>query len=100
METTENSVHTVEEPKEGMIFDTQEEAYLYYSTYAKEKGFVVARRNSRKGIDGKVRHVCFECNRGGKAQVKTTNPVKPRPQTKLTVEVGLICLRTWMESGR
>ncbi|KAI8572083.1 hypothetical protein RHMOL_Rhmol01G0171200 [Rhododendron molle] len=88
METTENSVHTVEEPKEGMIFDTQEEAYLYYSTYAKEKGFVVARRNSRKG------------NRGGKAQVKTTNPVKPRPQTKLTVEVGLICLRTWMESGR
>ncbi|KAG5547270.1 hypothetical protein RHGRI_013070 [Rhododendron griersonianum] len=82
-ETTENSEHRVEEPKEGMIFDTANEAYLYYLRYAKEKGFAVAKRNSRKGRDGNLRHVTFQCNRGGKAKVTTTNLVKPRPQTKI-----------------
>ncbi|KAE9444709.1 hypothetical protein C3L33_23393, partial [Rhododendron williamsianum] len=81
-EAIENSEQIVEKPKVGMIFDTQDEAYRYYSRYAQQMGFVVARRNLRKGKDGNVRHVCFECNRGGKAMVKTSNPVKLRPQTK------------------
>ncbi|XP_058181113.1 protein FAR-RED IMPAIRED RESPONSE 1-like [Rhododendron vialii] len=81
-EAIENSEQIVEEPKVGMIFDTQDEAYRYYSRYAQQMGFAVARRNSKKGKDGNVRHVCFECNRGGKARVKTSNPVQPRPQTK------------------
>ncbi|GFZ21974.1 hypothetical protein Acr_29g0011360 [Actinidia rufa] len=69
--------------KEGMEFDTSDEAYIYYSTYAKEKGFAVSKRNSRKGSDGKLMNVTFQCNRGGKAKVTTINPVKPRPQTKI-----------------
>ena len=76
---SENSEHTIDEPKEGMKFDTSDEAYLYYSTYAKEKGFAVSKRNSRKGSDGNLMNVTFQCNRGGKAKVTTTNPVKPRP---------------------
>ena len=52
-EDCEDSEHMVEEPKVGMEFDTSDEAYIYYSTYAKEKGFAVSKRNSRKGSDGK-----------------------------------------------
>ncbi|GFZ21965.1 hypothetical protein Acr_29g0011270 [Actinidia rufa] len=82
-QTTENYEQRVEEPKEGMEFDTSDEAYIYYSTYAKEKGFAVSKKNSRKGSDGKLMNVTFQCNRGGKAKVTTINPVKPRPQTKI-----------------
>ncbi|GFY80313.1 hypothetical protein Acr_01g0001220 [Actinidia rufa] len=82
-EANKNSEHKVEEPKEGIEFETSDEAYLYYSTYAKEKGFAVSKRNSRKGSDGKLMNVTFQCNRGGKARITTTNPVKPRPQTKI-----------------
>ncbi|KAG5566109.1 hypothetical protein RHGRI_001895 [Rhododendron griersonianum] len=82
-EETENCEDKVEEPKVGMTFDTSEGAYLYYLKYANEKGFAVAKRSSRKGRDGNVRHVGFECCRAGKARVRTSNPVKPRPQTKI-----------------
>ncbi|XP_058188429.1 protein FAR1-RELATED SEQUENCE 4-like [Rhododendron vialii] len=66
-----------------MIFDTSEEAYSYYSRFAKEKGFAVAKRTSRKGKDGKLKDVTIACNRAGKARVTTSNPVKPRPQSKI-----------------
>ncbi|XP_058223590.1 protein FAR1-RELATED SEQUENCE 5-like isoform X4 [Rhododendron vialii] len=82
-EETENFEDRVEQPNEGMIFDTPNDAYLYYSRYAKENGFAVAKRISKKGRDGNLRNVTFQCSRGGKAKVKTTNPVKPRPQTKI-----------------
>ena len=38
----ENYDDTVEEPKMGMEFDSPSDAYLYYSNFAKEKGFAVA----------------------------------------------------------
>ncbi|KAG5553912.1 hypothetical protein RHGRI_011697 [Rhododendron griersonianum] len=82
-EATENCEDTVEEPKEGMIFDTSEEAYSYYSRFAKAKGFTVAKRTSRKGKDGKLKDVTIACNCAGKAKVTTSNPVKPRPQSKI-----------------
>ncbi|KAG5548584.1 hypothetical protein RHGRI_014066 [Rhododendron griersonianum] len=66
-----------------MEFDTSNEAYLYYSRYDKENGFAVAKRTSQKGRDGNLRHVSFECTRAGKARVRTSNPIKPRPQTKI-----------------
>ncbi|XP_058183566.1 protein FAR1-RELATED SEQUENCE 4-like [Rhododendron vialii] len=65
-----------------MTFDTSEEAYSYYSRYAKEKGFAVAKTTSRKGKDGKLKDVTIACSRAGKARV-TSNPVKPRPQSKI-----------------
>ena len=97
-EANKNSEHKVEEPKEGMEFNTSDEAYIYYSTYAKEKGFAVSKRNSRKGSDGKLMNVTFQCNRGGKAKVTTTNPIKPRPQTKLSVQLALLCPYTEMKN--
>ncbi|XP_058211621.1 protein FAR1-RELATED SEQUENCE 6-like [Rhododendron vialii] len=82
-EATDNFELTVEQPKVGMMFDTPNEAYLYYSRYAKENGFGVAKKCHKKRRDGTLRHVTFECSRDGKAKVRTTNPVKPRPQTKI-----------------
>lgn len=89
-EATENDEDRVEEPKEGMTFDTSEDAHLYYFKYAKEKGFAVATRTSRKGKDGKLKHVILSCNRAGKATVKTSNPVKPRPQSKIDCPAHII----------
>ena len=82
-ESNENSEHKVEEPKEGMEFNTSDEAYIYYSTYAKEKGFAVSKRNSRKGSDENLMNVTFQYNHGRKARVTTINSVKTRPQTKI-----------------
>ena len=66
-----------------MKFDTSDEAYLYYSTYVKEREFVVSKKNSRKGRKGNVMSVIFQCNRGGKTSVTTTNSVKPQLQIKI-----------------
>ncbi|KAG5528325.1 hypothetical protein RHGRI_029108 [Rhododendron griersonianum] len=67
-EATENCEDGVEELKEGMTFDTSEEAYSYYSRYAKEKGFAMAKRTSRKGKDGKLKDVTIACSRARKAR--------------------------------
>ncbi|KAI8559311.1 hypothetical protein RHMOL_Rhmol04G0162200 [Rhododendron molle] len=56
----------VEEPNEGMTFNTSEDAYRYYLRYAREKGFAIAKRLSRNGSDEKLRHIGFECCRVGK----------------------------------
>ncbi|XP_057488847.1 protein FAR-RED IMPAIRED RESPONSE 1-like isoform X2 [Actinidia eriantha] len=82
-EVTEICEDIVEEPKEGMTFDTSEDAYLFYCRYAKKKGFSVCRRTSRKGSDGKLKDITLSCSRAGKARVKTSNPVKPRPQSRM-----------------
>ncbi|XP_058216727.1 uncharacterized protein LOC131327594 [Rhododendron vialii] len=67
-EETENIEDRVEQPKEGMIFDTLNDTYLYYSRYAKENGFAVAKRTNKKGRDRNLRNVTFQCCRGGKAK--------------------------------
>ncbi|XP_057500887.1 protein FAR-RED ELONGATED HYPOCOTYL 3-like [Actinidia eriantha] len=82
-EVTEIYEDRVEEPKEGMTFDTSEDAYLFYCSYAKENGFSVSKRTSRKGSDGKLKDITLSCSRAGKARVKTSNPVKPRPQSRM-----------------
>ncbi|KAG5534559.1 hypothetical protein RHGRI_022618 [Rhododendron griersonianum] len=39
-----------------MAFNTSEDAYRYYLRYTRDKGFAIAKRSSRKGSDGKLRH--------------------------------------------
>ncbi|XP_074580666.1 protein FAR1-RELATED SEQUENCE 5-like [Curcuma longa] len=82
----------IEEPKIGMLFDSYDEAYLYYSRYAKQEGFAIVKKSFTNGADGKLKYACLSCNRGGKAKV-TSNPVKPRPQIRIgcpaRVNVGL-----------
>jgi len=54
----------VEEPKESMIFSSLDEVCSYYRKYAKQAGFGIAQRSSRKnkGIKG---YVILICTRGG-----------------------------------
>ncbi|KAI8572733.1 hypothetical protein RHMOL_Rhmol01G0222700 [Rhododendron molle] len=90
-EATENCEDRVEEPKVGMTFDSLDEAYFYYldkayfyyCQFAKEKGFAVCKRTSRKGKDGKLSYVTLSCSRGGKAKLTTSNLAKSRPQSKI-----------------
>lgn len=91
--TIEIFEHTVEEPKMGMEFDSPSDAYLYYSKFAKEKGFAVAKRSSKKGKDGVLLHVMFECCKRGKARPKGSNLANPRPQAKTECSAHLnMCL--------
>ncbi|XP_058210670.1 protein FAR-RED IMPAIRED RESPONSE 1-like [Rhododendron vialii] len=82
-EAIENCEDRVEEPKVGMTFDSLDKAYFYYCQFAKEKGFAVCKRTSRKGKDVKLSYVTLSCSRGGKAKVTTSNLAKPRPQSKI-----------------
>ncbi|XP_058222976.1 protein FAR1-RELATED SEQUENCE 4-like [Rhododendron vialii] len=66
-----------------MAFDTSEDTYRYYLRYAREKRFAIAKGSSRKGSDGNLRHIGFECCHAGNVRVRTSNPVKPRSQTKI-----------------
>ncbi|GAB2269978.1 hypothetical protein Dimus_004893 [Dionaea muscipula] len=82
-EATESCDDRVEKPKKEMTFNTWEDAYLYYCKYAKQTGFVVTKRTSRKGKDEKLKDVTLSCIRNGKAKVNTNNPVKPRPRSRI-----------------
>ncbi|GFS46293.1 hypothetical protein Acr_00g0101270 [Actinidia rufa] len=62
-EVTKICEDRVEEPKEGMTFDTSEDAYLFYRRYAKENEFSVSKRISRKGSDGKLKDITLSCSR-------------------------------------
>ncbi|GFY95515.1 hypothetical protein Acr_10g0009000 [Actinidia rufa] len=92
----------VEEPKIGMEFNTHDEAYLYYTRFAKEKGFAVAKRSSKKGKDGMLKHVILQCSRGGKPRPRGSNPAKARPQCKVECPAHLNVIHTkegkWMSN--
>nr|XP_023921952.1 protein FAR-RED IMPAIRED RESPONSE 1-like [Quercus suber] len=88
-----------EDLKLGMMFDSIVDVVIYYRRYAKEKGFVVAKRTSKKGDDGVVRYVTIACSYVGKPMIRlncpgikrtrSTNPVKLKPQTKTNCEAQL-----------
>ncbi|OVA06510.1 FAR1 DNA binding domain [Macleaya cordata] len=79
-EVKENKTDVVQ-PIVGMKFDDLDEMYDFFRDYSKVLGFSVRRRHSKKGDDGEVRYVTFECARGGKVNInKCTNPLKPKPQ--------------------
>ncbi|OMP07097.1 hypothetical protein COLO4_07635 [Corchorus olitorius] len=42
----------IQEPKIGMTFASSEEAHGYYSNYAKQEGFGVIKRTSKRNDDG------------------------------------------------
>ena len=74
----ENFEERVEEPKMGMEFDIHDEAYLYYTRFAKAKGFAVAKRSSQKGKDGMLKHVILQCSRRGKPRLRGSYPAEAR----------------------
>ena len=52
----------VEEPKVGMMFDSYEDLFDYYTTYGKRLGFPVKRRSSTKSDDGQLKYISVACS--------------------------------------
>lgn len=71
-----------EEPKPGMVFSSEKAVYLYYLDYSQKKGFVMMRRTSKPGIDGKVKYFTLACARGGKNRSNAKSPFSRKPSTK------------------
>jgi hypothetical protein len=79
--TLENQM--VEEPKVGMMFDSEEEVLSYYKQYAKQVGFGVTKRSRKIGDDGNLRYFTIACLREGKSKSKASNIVKPKAMEKM-----------------
>lgn len=67
IEQNENVVDRIEEPKVGMIFDSIDDVVEFYRKYAKEKGFGMSIRTSKK-VGGEVRYVTVACSRESQEQ--------------------------------
>ncbi|KAJ6801885.1 protein FAR1-RELATED SEQUENCE 5-like isoform X1 [Iris pallida] len=68
------------DPEVGMVFHSEEQAYAYYNTYAKRKGFSVRRGHLGRRKDGSVRVRIYLCSYEGTRQKHCThNTKKPRP---------------------
>jgi hypothetical protein len=80
----------VEEPKESMTFSSLDEVCSYYRKYAKQAGFGISQRSSRKkkGIKG---YVMLICTRGGAERPKTSDCSKPIPISNKTRCGARIC---------
>ncbi|XP_042965428.1 protein FAR-RED IMPAIRED RESPONSE 1-like [Carya illinoinensis] len=73
----------VEPPKAGMKFGSDKEVLVYYKRYAKQEGFGVIIRRTKRDIDGSPKYVTISCARGGKYYPSVDrNLSKPRPTTK------------------
>ncbi|KAG7983675.1 hypothetical protein I3843_04G118700 [Carya illinoinensis] len=98
-----DTVHTegadiVEEPKLGMLFNSEEELLAYYKRYGQQCGFGVITQKSHRFEDVSLRYVTLGCAYGGKAHNRTSNVVRPGPTSKndckarinATLEKGLL----------
>ncbi|KAK9292591.1 hypothetical protein L1049_020565 [Liquidambar formosana] len=72
----------IEEPKVDMVFNSQEDIYRYYTNYARQEGFVVTRRTSKCGDDGRMRYFTLACSRTGRTQCAAKNALKSNLSTK------------------
>ncbi|KAG2694522.1 hypothetical protein I3760_08G149300 [Carya illinoinensis] len=62
----------VDPPTTGMKFLSDKEVLLYYKRYAKQEGFGVIIKRTKRDLDGNAKYVTIGCACGG----------KPRPTTK------------------
>ncbi|XP_022880776.1 protein FAR1-RELATED SEQUENCE 5-like [Olea europaea var. sylvestris] len=87
------------EPEVGMMFNDENEMLAFYKRYAYAVGFLVRKRNSKKGDDGVMRYVTFTCSRKGRRNYATGGSLKPLPtiQTdcKARISMSLDNLGVW-----
>ncbi|KAG6721750.1 hypothetical protein I3842_03G127200 [Carya illinoinensis] len=65
-----------------MKFGSDKEVLFYYKRYAKQEGFRVIIRRTKRDIDGNAKYVTIACARGGRYYPCHSNLSKPRPTTK------------------
>ncbi|XP_039116295.1 protein FAR1-RELATED SEQUENCE 5-like [Dioscorea cayenensis subsp. rotundata] len=67
------------EPEVGMLFHSEDEAFEFYNSYAKRKGFSVRKGHLAKRKDGSIRVRIFLCSNEGLRQTHRTHITrKPR----------------------
>jgi hypothetical protein len=80
----------VEEPKPSMTFTSVEEVRTYYRKFAKQAGFGVLTRTTKK-VHGEQRYLILTCSRGRLQQTSTSKSSKPIPTTNRTGCRARIC---------
>jgi hypothetical protein len=58
-----DGVENVEEPKQGMVFNSLDEIALHYRKYGKQQGFGVVQKNKRKNTSGHTCYITLSCAR-------------------------------------
>ena len=77
-----------QQPSIGMEFETQENAYSFYSRYAKSVGFGISTKTSRRSkVSTECIDVTHACTRHGKKRESTAH--NPRPCLKVGCEASL-----------
>lgn len=75
------------------------ELFDFYEQYAYTLGFLVRKRNSKKGDDGIIRYMKFTCNREGRRNNNTNTALKPQPTShidcKARISASSDCHGTW-----
>ncbi|KAJ3669303.1 hypothetical protein LUZ60_011253 [Juncus effusus] len=67
-------------PKEGMIFHSEQEAYNFYNSYARKRGFSVRKGHLSRRKDGSIQNRHYVCSNEGTRQNHPTHITKkPRP---------------------
>ncbi|XVF30406.1 hypothetical protein REPUB_Repub16aG0054500 [Reevesia pubescens] len=77
-----NGEEVLEELKVGMVFNSKEETFTYYSEYAKQKGFGLIWRSSKRGDDGNPKYFALACSKTRKRQSIGKDLFKPQLSTK------------------
>ncbi|XP_072968994.1 protein FAR1-RELATED SEQUENCE 5-like [Typha angustifolia] len=64
------------EPKIGMVFYSEDQAYNFYNSYAKRKGFSVRKDHLSRRKDGSIRYRHYLCSNEGTRQEHRTHVAK------------------------
>ncbi|XP_072993531.1 protein FAR1-RELATED SEQUENCE 5-like isoform X1 [Typha latifolia] len=64
------------EPEVGMVFHSEDKAYMFYNKYAHRKGFSVRKGHLGRRKDGTVRNRVFLCSNEGSRQKHCTHMTK------------------------
>ncbi|KAG2680740.1 hypothetical protein I3760_11G112000 [Carya illinoinensis] len=83
----------VEEPTNGMKFNSFEDLLSYYKQYGKKCGFGVMIKRTEIGEDEAVRYVTLACVQGGKSRNRTFNVTNSRPTGKTECKAKINALR-------
>nr|POE52255.1 hypothetical protein CFP56_56349 [Quercus suber] len=90
MVETKGVENKVEDPKLEMMFDSIVDAMIHYKRYAKEKGFAVAKRTSKKRDDGVVTYVTIAHSYVGKPKIKLNRPGIKRTRSTKKGDDGVV----------
>ncbi|KAJ0985812.1 hypothetical protein J5N97_004168 [Dioscorea zingiberensis] len=74
-----NGGNSQAEPKVGMVFRSEDEAYEFYNEYAKRKGFSVRKGHIARRSDGSVQSRSYLCSKEGTRQ-KHSSYVTRKPR--------------------